>query len=598
MTIPTILKGDDSGAILLNLADGRNYEGARLVVAYQGITRTFDTLTPGGTVQLVFTHDETATFALGTFPFLARLIGASGAVETVDNADMRVKVTDCLGEVNAGGGFSIVPGNAFLSAQDVGEMPTNSTVRQIIAKVNEIARALAAKSLPAIVATFMFAANGANVSTAKFGDIEPDTEIVTGVDFSGIGEGISRSDSTNIAEAVVLEKVPEWARRETPPITTETDPTVPAWAKAENPPEGMTDNAVVVNDGKLETKAGTAITAEAIGAASKELEGHVATLNTGYARLYDFATGSTNANFTATNYPPTKAEADMRTHYAPEPGMDFSTVPASLQLNEFRNGEWRTVMDTRDWPVWYYRHKETALTNRIAALERENKELKQQAEAAKAWGNFTADGQDNPFSDTIVMNRPNVWIMADFEWEKHTSAGRECFVIRSKNLAGSTGANDGGFLEICDAFGKPYMRVNKTAERFADAIASEIRFDQNEGAWYIVWGNETKPTKGGANTDITGAGNGKCIFFDETQNECPAVITWPTEDSRAGHWVMKAVPKNPYARMFFGAEIKVPGSDYVEFLKEASYPAGIRLGESVYIPQDSNGTLIWRKRND
>lgn len=69
----------------------------------------------------------------------------------------------------------------------------------------------------------------------------------------------------------------------------------------------------------------------------------VSTLSVGYARLYNFTTGATNANFSATNYPPTAAEAASRSRYRPEPGMDFSTVPASLQLNENRDGEWRTV---------------------------------------------------------------------------------------------------------------------------------------------------------------------------------------------------------------------------------------------------------------
>ena len=40
----------------------------------------------------------------------------------------------------------------------------------------------------------------------------------------------------------------------TPPP--ETDPTVPPWAKQPNPPEGMTDNALVLTDDKVQTKGG------------------------------------------------------------------------------------------------------------------------------------------------------------------------------------------------------------------------------------------------------------------------------------------------------------------------------------------------------
>ena len=39
-------------------------------------------------------------------------------------------------------------------------------------------------------------------------------------------------------------------------VQDETDPTVPAWAKQPNPPEGMTDNALVLTNDKVQTKGG------------------------------------------------------------------------------------------------------------------------------------------------------------------------------------------------------------------------------------------------------------------------------------------------------------------------------------------------------
>lgn len=326
-------------------------------------------------------------------------------------------------------------------------------------------------------------------------------------------------------------------------------------------------------------------------------------LGNAYVRLFDFMTGSTNANFTATNYPPTKAEADARCHYEPEPGMDFSTVPASLQLNEFRDGVWRTVVDTRAWPIWYYKFKETQLTNRIARLEAENAALSNRLERANAWGDRTANGIENPMPDTLVVDRPNMWLMANYEWAKAVSGSNQCFVLRAQNVALSGGANTNGFLEICDAFGKPYIRINKSAETFADAIFSETTFDPVEGAWYIVFANKLKPTKGGANTILKGAGNGKCLLVDEDDPACPATITWPTRpDSYERHWIMKAVPKPVDgvipSPMFFGAEIKKPGSDYVEYLKETSFGAGIRVGNNVYDAVESGDNLIWVKRHD
>lgn len=360
-------------------------------------------------------------------------------------------------------------------------------------------------------------------------------------------------------------------------VQDESDPTVPAWAKQPNKPS---------------------YTADDVGAASAS---DVQTLNVGYTRLYNFVTGATNANFTATNYPPTQAESDQRCHWQPEPGMDFTTVPASLQLNEYRDGVLRTVVDSRDWPVWYYRFKEVKLTNELARLRAENAALSNKLESAKAWANFTANGVENPLDDTVVVDRPNMWLMADYDWQKVVSGSNQCFVIHAKNVALSGGANTNGFLEVLDAFGKPYMRINKSSETFADPVFSEIYQDGNDGSWYIVFSNWQKPTRGGANLAVRGTGTGKAILYAEDDPECPAVITWPdVPESHAGHWIMRAQPKLvngeiPKA-MFFGAEIKVPGSDYVEYLKEASFGAGIRFGNNVYDYVESGDQLILRRR--
>ena len=388
-----------------------------------------------------------------------------------------------------------------------------------------------------------------------------------------------------------------------PWVEEESDPTVPAWAKAAAKPAYTATEVGAYTKAEADEMLGEATGGLATADALAGVQADVSTLNVGYARLYNFATGATNANFSATNYPPTAAEAAARCHYRPEPGTDFSTVPASLQLNENRDGEWRTVWDSRDWPVWYFRAREARLTNDIARLKAENASLSNRLDQAKAWADRTANGVENPMSDTLVVDRPNMWLMAGYEWQKCVSGSNQCFVIRAKDVALSGGSNTNGFLEICDAFGKPYMRVNKSAETFADPVFTDIHFDDGEGAWYVVFGNATRPTRGGANAEIAGNGTGKCILYAEDDPDCPATITWPSSaDSHAGHWIMKAVPKPVSgvvpSRMFFGAEIKVAGKDYVEYVKEASFGAGIRVGNNVYEAVESGDTLVWRKRND
>lgn len=408
-------------------------------------------------------------------------------------------------------------------------------------------------------------------------------------------------DLTNRVLRVAVQEADDWYTFQVPNaggVKAESDPTVPAWAKAPNPPAAMPNEGVVLTNGALRTKGGTSVTPAAIGAASAA---DVQTLNVGYTRLYNFSIGATNANFTATNYPPTQAEADQRCHWQPEPGMDFTTVPASLQLNEYRDGALRTVVDQRDWTTWYVKFKEAQLTNELARLRAENAALSNKLETAKAWANFTANGVENPLDDTVVVDRPNMWLMADYDWQKVVSGSNQCFVIHAKNIALSGGANTNGFLEVLDAFGKPYMRINKSSETFADPVFSEIYQDGNDGPWYIVFSNTTKPTKGGANLALRGTGTGKAIFYAEDDPECPAVITWPdVPESHAGHWIMRAQPKPvngviPSA-MFFGAEIRVSGSDYVEYLKEASFGAGVRFGNNVYDYVESGDQLILRRR--
>ena len=335
-------------------------------------------------------------------------------------------------------------------------------------------------------------------------------------------------------------------------------------------------------------------------AAIQEMRDGMAELNEGYARLYGFATGSTNAHFTVTNYPATRAEAEARFRFEPEDGMDFSDVPASLRLNENRDGEWRTVVDVRDWTAWYIRWREIRLTNEIARLTAENAALSARLEASMAWGGRTANGVENPLDDTVVVDRANTWLMADCEWQKFVSGSNSCWVLRSRNAALSAGGNTNGFLEIRDAFGKAHVRINKTADAFADPVPSSIRWDRDEDAWYVAFSDTVKPTRGGANCELEGSGR-KAVLYAEDDPDCPATITWPdVPESGPGNWIMKAVPKTVGGVkpniMFFGAEIAVPGVEYVEFLSEAAFGGGIRVGNNVYEPRESGGTLTWEKR--
>ena len=164
MAIPAILKGDDSGDVTITLADGHNYEGATLVVVFNGVTREFANLTAGGEVSLAFTADETAGMPLGTGLVLMRLIGPTGAVETVGNADARIKVTDCVAEVNAGGSFAVTPGSNPLDG--VEGLGTRYTGDQLRAKINEVIAKLGG-TVAALLLCALPCLGGVTVQTAE-----------------------------------------------------------------------------------------------------------------------------------------------------------------------------------------------------------------------------------------------------------------------------------------------------------------------------------------------------------------------------------------------------------------------------------------------
>ena len=314
---------------------------------------------------------------------------------------------------------------------------------------------------------------------------------------------------------------------------------------------------------------------------------------TAYPRVYAFMTGSTNANFVVTNYQLT-AEADAeRTHFDPsDPDLDFSTVPSSLRLEDFSTGTNRVVVDARDWTVWYYACKigsaiHTAYTTAV--------------ETCRAWAGFTATGLENPVPDTLIVDVPNIWLLADKTFEKHVAVSNACWVIRSKDTVmpiSDNAQSAGGFLELTDAFGEPYIRFNKTESYFVDPQAEGIT--NTNGTWYVVYPTQSQP-KGGANAVIEGSTTypGKAVLKAEDDPDCPATITWT---GGAGHWVMVAVPKlvgGVYpSKMFFGAVVEVQGQDYIEYLRPMSIPHllvdGVKIAPQIPASHPTGTSITWK----
>ena len=333
--------------------------------------------------------------------------------------------------------------------------------------------------------------------------------------------------------------------------------------------------------------------ATAAGLAALEAEARPA-IN-GYSRLYSFVSGATNANFVVTNYQLT-AEADAaRVHFDPsDPDLDISTVPASLRIEDASSGTNRVVVDTRDFVVWYWAQK---IGGAIAEA------VSTAVDTCRAWCSFTATGLENPIPDTLVIDVPNIWLMAGKTFEKHVAGSNACWVIRSNGVTmpiSDNAQSAGGFLELTDAFGTPYIRFNKTESYFVDPAADGIEYDKATGAWLVTYSTASKP-KGGANAVIEGSTTypGKAVLKAEDDADCPATITWT---GSANNWVMHAVPKPidgavPKS-MFFGAVVEVQGQDYIEYLRPMSIPHllvdGVKIAPDIPASHPVGTVVPWK----
>ncbi len=92
----TILRGDTTREFVLRINDVPEDAAAR--ISYQNCTRFF----PDATQELRwrFTHTETRGMALGAYPMTVRLELPDGTMRTLENAGLKIYVTDDASEAN------------------------------------------------------------------------------------------------------------------------------------------------------------------------------------------------------------------------------------------------------------------------------------------------------------------------------------------------------------------------------------------------------------------------------------------------------------------------------------------------------------------
>lgn len=239
-----IFKGDDTGGTFgrpllftIEAGEGVSLDGCRAEWEFDGIVKRFDApLIPGETLEVFYSHNETRCMELGVRYGTFRIIDAAGKVRTFTNTKP-VEVTSNAARCYPGSSAAsvVVSGIGDMKHSEFADLEEKEgmTLNEVGGMVNTLIRKLkgTVSALAALLASCAFA-DGAITPQTEFGDISPTSKIGTVISDAGA-------------------------------VMTETDPTVPPWAKQPNPPEGMTDSALVLTNGVVQTKGGDANLGEA-----------------------------------------------------------------------------------------------------------------------------------------------------------------------------------------------------------------------------------------------------------------------------------------------------------------------------------------------
>lgn len=227
----TIFKGDDTGGTFgrplhftINTGSDVDLDGCRAEFEFDGIVKTFERIVAGASVEIVFTHQETADMKTGVRFAKFRIIDADGKIRTFDNS-LAVKVTTHVGDAYPGSdSTSITIGNGISWSQvvnkpdltDVRDLdPEASTMGDVMRTVNRLLSAFRACVAVVLMAVPALAEDAVEVLPlyAQLKDLPGKTQIMTNiVEYVAThgGSGSAGTDGqtvTNIVGGIVSEKL-------------------------------------------------------------------------------------------------------------------------------------------------------------------------------------------------------------------------------------------------------------------------------------------------------------------------------------------------------------------------------------------------------
>lgn len=222
----TIFKGDDTGGTFgrplhftINTGADVDLAGCRAEFEFDGIVKTFERIVAGASVEIVFTHQETADMKTGVRFAKFRIIDADGKIRTFDNS-LAVKVTTHVGDAYPGSdSTSITIGNVISWSQvvnkpdltDVRDLdPEASTMGDVMRTVNRLLSAFRACIAVALLAVPALAEDAAEVLPlyAPLKDLPGKTQIMTNIveyvaTHGGGAAGTDGQAVTNIVDGIV-----------------------------------------------------------------------------------------------------------------------------------------------------------------------------------------------------------------------------------------------------------------------------------------------------------------------------------------------------------------------------------------------------------
>ena len=316
---------------------------------------------------------------------------------------------------------------------------------------------------------------------------------------------------------------------------------------------------------------------------------------------FSFMNANTNAWFAGTNYV-IGAQAESKTKFAFEDGMDFLTMPCSMALYELRDGSRQQVWDQRDWVVWYWNFKSAQMRAEIAetnAVLSGAVSSLSNAMPSKAWSKYTASGGlDNADTSTTWIDTPKVTLAPGMAWETVAEVEGCAYwtIVGNAAIGGEAAQQTNGVLTIRDFEGKPVMRIRKgeSYQAFLES-GSEIYTHGSDAQGRVTFTMRASVQPTGMFSTVLD----DTLFVEETDEGCPVNYEWETVSQGVYrcHFLLK--PGILSTACFAKFKVAVEGSTTIEYTAAPTISGGliyqgVKIAPVIPANPSVGDTITWK----